>query len=563
MLDSNVSRRDVVLGGIATLAALRGGPVLAAGSGEWRLGDAHAHLFNLADLPARGFFEHGVAWNTKLSLWPLRFLWPALLDLVEYLKSHSITAEQELESFVRDSSATPNVDGATFERLAFGRIAWMSRRWRPRTLMQRHLRGSYRQLATVIGIVGTFDPPSDPEERGPILDDADIQRIRNGGSRLFKRRCPEAPHTAGPGGGTGQMIDAIINWARDMMQSRQCHLAQHRARIADTGLSPTTIVNLLVDYDSWLGDAPAPRSGHDAQVRLWERIRREYSGEVDIRTFAGFDPLRDAEERIALGDRYAAESRFARDRGHVAAGRIHGFKVYPPMGFRPLGNEPAMFEGPARARGVVRRRWQSLGLDHARLAERLDEALIRLYTYCAAHHVPILTHAYHGNEASRCAGAYASPALWIRVLEEFPELRVCIGHFTEADDFDVGMRRRERVPARVWPLRGLERLLARNRPGQSRAYVDIGDMVELLDPDRGTARAVRFFENLRRYCGDYDRNCEHFMFGSDWIMLGRAHGHEQYLSTIRAAMNAAGWPDQWHRNLLHDNLQRFLDPDRA
>ncbi|HEX8653610.1 MAG TPA: amidohydrolase family protein [Allosphingosinicella sp.] len=568
-----LSRREFIRTA-AILAAASAAPRAFAANGL-RLGDAHAHLFNLTDLPVRGYFEHVVLWNTALSAWPVRPLWPALLDLVEFLKGESITAEQELETMLRAPAEIPVIDEAEFGRLAFGRIARMRRRGRrpgggppvePLTAPQRRLRSSYALLARVIDLVGDSvgRGPEDIDD-APRLTDEDIRRIRGGGNNLFRRDCPEAPHAPGAGGGTRRLINATLVWAREMMQSRRYHLGEYRSRIQVGGVAPTTVVNLLVDYDGWLGDGPAPGSSHEAQVRLWARMREDNAGTIDIRTFAGFDPLRDAEEHFGLGSRYDAESRFARNRAHIAAGRLHGLKLYPPMGFRPLGNQAAMFAGRARALGVIRRRWHDLGLDPGELPERLDQALTRLYRYCSERDVPILTHAYHGNEASQCAGAYAAPAGWLSVLERFPDLRLCIGHFSEAGDFVDGMERRDagrRIPARVWPLHGTERLLALNGNGRSRVYVDIADMIELLHERRGLRRATAFFAQLRRYCDDYDRGCEHVMFGSDWIMLGRIRAHRSYVETIRSAMAAASWPEQWQRNLLHDNLQSFLAPRR-
>lgn len=544
-----------------------------------RLGDAHAHLFNLADLPARGFFQHAVMWNTDLDFWVLRPMWPAMLDMIAFLKTRAVTAKEELRTYRYDPDPPLTIGLDEFKTISKRRISNMARQSRiyggtykvapaaPLSVAQQHLRDSYRQLAAWFGLLGKPIWRPQPGETADcaFLKDEEIGRIRDSSLRdLIGLSCPEAPNTSSISGPMGT-VQNTFGWAHMLMQSRQYLLKAYRDRINDGPLRPTTIVNLLVDYDEWLGDSPAPGSEADAQIALWDRMRAAYSGSIDIRTFAGFDPLKDGLERRGFRAAGAPPGPTTFERHAIGwrEGRVHGFKLYPPMGFRPIGNEASMFRGKRRALQVVRARLAECGLAWDALPALLNDSLDALYGYCARHRVPILAHAMHTNDASRCSGILAAPSGWIEVLARHDRgLRICLGHFAESKDFLPAARRLHAgrpVHRRNWPFYGTDRLLRGNGERDSKVFVDLGDMIEFLDERKGLDRAAAFFTALRAYCEDNDRRCEYVMFGTDWIMLERERRSEVYVARVRAGMAAAGWSEQWQNNLLHDNLQRFLN----
>lgn len=92
----------------------------------------------------------------------------------------------------------------------------------------------------------------------------------------------------------------------------------------------------------------------------------------------------------------------------VELGGFSGVKVYPPAGFLPIGNVWRF--------GEVRGR-------------RLDAALRTLYAYCESQQVPILTHASRSNGFDDGYDDFAAPTAWANVLQEYPGLRLCFGHF--------------------------------------------------------------------------------------------------------------------------------------
>lgn len=92
----------------------------------------------------------------------------------------------------------------------------------------------------------------------------------------------------------------------------------------------------------------------------------------------------------------------------IELGGFAGVKLYPPSGFLPLGN-----------------RFRFIGA----AGERLDAAMRTLYGYCEAMQVPILTHAAFSNGFEHGYDGLAGPNGWELVLQEYPNLRVCFGHF--------------------------------------------------------------------------------------------------------------------------------------
>jgi hypothetical protein len=587
-----ISRRQLVRSSAACLL-LGSGPVWArkdAGA-PGALADAHVHLFNMADLPAAGFFRYVVLPNQFSEY---QFAWPALIDLAEFLKSLTITAAQE--------GRDPTVPGvgllpADYSRKRFSllvaqRITAMAQGRAPAMVSdggagaavtdETDLAGSYAELARRLssrkrGPAAAVDSglgasAVDPATISALVEQEDAPGFVAPGGLPLAEPCSEAP-TKGPETNFFIRMGSLLTWVRWMMQSRENHLKRYVGAISSPRRKPRLIVNLLVDYDRWLGDSPLRGSDHHRQIALWSDLTRRHAQTLDIRTFAGFDPLKDAEQFIVKGRGYEKDSDLWRYVGYFRNPRssvagtpvIHGLKLYPPMGFRPSGNVPGDFKGEARALKEVKRLWSKPPLAGHAIHEVLNKSLDRLFAACDQHGIPLLAHAYHSNEAGRCFGARAGPTGWRPVLEKHRKLRLCLGHFASAADFETAMAAREAhrpIPVNAWPLQGTEALLKLNTAECSRVFADIGYMSEFLVGTR-SARAVltkAFFCRLKEYCVEFDPGCRHIMFGSDWIMLGQEPRHDQYVETIEQGLADAGWEPDWRHNFLYGNLERFLAP---
>jgi predicted TIM-barrel fold metal-dependent hydrolase len=96
-----------------------------------------------------------------------------------------------------------------------------------------------------------------------------------------------------------------------------------------------------------------------------------------------------------------------------------GVKVYPPVGFLPLDNA---------GRGALLH-----GAGQSGLGASLDLCLRAFYSYCEAQQVPVMTHAADSSGYQPGYGQLADPSGWEAVLQEFPNLRLCLGHFGHLD----------------------------------------------------------------------------------------------------------------------------------
>jgi hypothetical protein len=66
-------------------------------------------------------------------------------------------------------------------------------------------------------------------------------------------------------------------------------------------------------------------------------------------------------------------------------------------------------------------------------------------------------------------------------------------------------------------------------------------------------------EKVATLCDKHDPDCRWFMFGTDWIMLAQLHAVDRYVPALLDAMRAVPfWTEPRRRNLLHDNLERYL-----
>jgi predicted TIM-barrel fold metal-dependent hydrolase len=247
---------------------------------------------------------------------------------------------------------------------------------------------------------------------------------------------------------------------------------------------------MLVDFQG-LDDAPTTTVIE--QLKLQERIGRLgilQHFEAQVLPFVGFDPRRLG--AVPLIQRAVA------DYGCV------GVKLYPPMGFLPIGNVTARPEGMSGE--------DALGV---------DAALAELYGWCANEQVPITAHSNPTNYASMSFINYSSPERWEQVLQRWPNLRLNLGHCGWKGD--------------GWADR-IARLMA-TYPG---LFADIGNH-ELADLPTTMKRLERLFAaEQTRTLGD------RFMFGSDWFMVASHHGFEAFLTTVRDAF-AATFPEPLDR----------------
>jgi predicted TIM-barrel fold metal-dependent hydrolase len=216
----------------------------------------------------------------------------------------------------------------------------------------------------------------------------------------------------------------------------------------------------------------------------------------------------------------------------VELGGFAGVKLYPPSGFLPIGNGARFGE---------------------RIGFKLDAALRALYAYCVAEEVPILTHAACSNGFGDGYSELASPAGWVGVLREYPELRLCFGHFGHLH----GVTEPGRPAATSWPARFLELI-----DSYPHVYADVGNSRYAYDDDY-RRQFDAFLAWALRDPGSGRRR--RIMFGSDYWMNTLGPGHPDALNRFREGIETAFGPAVRDDFLGHNALRwlGFRDEDDA
>jgi predicted TIM-barrel fold metal-dependent hydrolase len=146
-----------------------------------------------------------------------------------------------------------------------------------------------------------------------------------------------------------------------------------------------------------------------------------------------------------------------------------GVKLYPPVGFLPLGNDDP----------------------------RLDQALTRLYLWCETYGVPITVHAGPGNIFDRAFEEYAKPRNWMEVVKAHPKLRLNLGHFghqAQAKNHEY------------WIDEAVELMELPN----SQVYADVADCEIPV--------TEAYVEFLQQRLTQHEVLKERLLYGSDWFM---------------------------------------------
>lgn len=555
MREEAVGRRAVLAGGAAALTAgcvpcARLSP-LPAGDTRLAIGDAHVHLFNAADLPVTGFFKNVVIPG---DLGQVPEIGAAILDIAtRVLKFFSVTAADELHA-MRAPLDSP-IEDVTAEAFA-GRIkgfadAAIAERGFVRDSERDprvDLGDSYYALAKILAAAQHGVPPGDTAtdrarfDAVATIDLAFLASVARDGAAA----APADNLKSFAGGIDIGFVLSVIRWAFIMVQSRCSHVHRYLDDMASGTTRTMSLVNLLVDYDAWLGDAPKTGSDMGAQVRFWSHYARAAAPRVAIHTFAGYDPLAHAEALIDGRPGYWETRLGWALAGPQASQHVAGFKLYPPMGFNVAGNKPLPASG--RACDIVRARWAAAGRDIARFADGLDRALDIFFADCIAHDLPLLAHGRNSEESYPGAGQNAALHYWVdRAARIAPApgaatLRAVIAHYS---GWEYGW----------WT--GLPRLLALNAAKRSRLYVDIAYCTELL---KGEASAVALLDDIGRICATQPDGDQWVVFGSDWIMLAQQPHYKEYVARLDAAIAKSGYwntPERRQR-LLGGNLETFL-----
>ncbi|WP_230165042.1 amidohydrolase family protein [Roseomonas sp. CECT 9278] len=304
----------------------------------------------------------------------------------------------------------------------------------------------------------------------------------------------------------------------------------------------------FVDYDTWLvppEDKEYLSSPMSKQIEvanlLGKCLARSTGARIVVHPLVGFDPAR----QVRHGDALAVVRDAVAHKGAI------GVKVYPPMGFRPLGN------GDRNAGPFV----DFLETAIRNFGARLDDALLELYAYCNDEDVPIMAHCSPSQGRGPGFVQRAAPELWRPVLDRFPKLRVNLAHFGGVAG-EASPPRRGNEPEQAYEsVRRLYNLrpqwawtiatLMRDYPG--RVYSDTGYFASVLNRSDWSSIGT-----LHQIFDAIPETSRYLMYGSDWNVVAAEERIDEYSYRLRGAMAPIMQDPVGRENFAWRNAARFF-----
>lgn len=423
--------------------------------------DIHCHTFNADDLPVRGFLQRVAFHNAELGR--------DLADLADVLIQNAapgyLEEKRHLDALLTDAGA----------RAGLGAESLMSG--------------------------GSVD--------FEMMVEADFSRLAASEPALLRRISGEMPSRVGASGDTGEGAvepDFGAEGPADWLGSAKRAIGFVRlfgmrridvtARMVRLFGEVDLFTPMLVDLGMGLHDEGGTTMPQ--QVELQEKISRlsmlgmlPGTREARIHPLVGFDPRREMLAR-RTGD---VQTSLQLLETAVERYGFVGVKLYPPMGWRPLGNE----------------RTRDMTADEARKVEGI---LHEFYEWCEDEDVPITAHCNTSNGAHSDYMRFSDPQSWGRVLAAYPRLHLNLGHFggTSSAGDPAG-----------WP-HAIARLATEHG---GHLYADVGNH-RLDDGARASAylQALHDLFKEPETAGMRDR----LMYGSDWFMLAALPAYEEFFT---------------------------------
>lgn len=496
--------------------------------------DVHAHVFNASDLPVEKFLKIVI-----LDLYPQpgvqRLLNNKDRDIVDWLL--------ELFLFILGENRAPTAR-EEIEVLS-GRAAALPRAKELDTAAQTTIKRTGEFLKGLAQPEGMTFRQHRPTEPGAILLRDAIVRAANGEIRSLRSMSAEDfEGVAERAYNSGADVGLYLRWFTLFTVYRHVLVDRLAADHERQGYKPLMLSPATIDYSRWLEEDV--RSPLPDQVLVMDLIARRPAGPA-VHPYVAFDPLREVYFRH--GKDQISPLQIARqalvDHGFI------GVKLYPPMGFEPLGNSNAW---PDYFRFIER----DLG-GATRLGDELDAALHDLYDLCMEMQAPVLAHAADSNGAGPTFADRADPAFWLPVFVKYPNLRVCLAHFGRFTYRSKAAPPNAPAPSPAAPEASWEWTVGtyiREHPGAP-VFADLAFFSEILAADANQRRQLA--GTFQLFAQRFDPGLEHLMFGTDWIMTGVVPGDTNYTQTVTQFLKEdCGFNDDAMKRILTGNAMRFL-----
>lgn len=445
--------------------------------------DIHTHIFNASDLQVERFLVRAIAPGLPLPLRPvIRLLAPILQKAGWASAPDGDTELAKLNEFELESKVGTAAGTKVLERDRQDGLSRFSEAMgqQLRTTEGQHFLEAYRihQGTFLARTPGLSRSQKKTARRFALLELGRPQHLLE--QIEIERQIPGLP--------------PIFNFVSRFFQYRYVNAAYLLATAGckneltssgDAGVFSC----LMVDFDYPLGAArnPPPTS-LDKQIEVLGRIAVISKGR--ILPFVSFDPWRFV---------YEGESALTRVINAVQTQGAVGVKLYPSMGFAPLGNAEVSPEP----------NWPLN--DFPDFGKRLDKAERALLAWCVSEDVPVLAHSNPSNGAHPSFLNLGKPENWREALKAYPGLRICFGHFGGPCLLASPKNCKK---SSGWPARFLQTF---SSSGAQNAFGDWSYFSDVLGEHARellTARARAFYKSG----GEVARN--RILYGSDWFWVG-------------------------------------------
>jgi predicted TIM-barrel fold metal-dependent hydrolase len=449
--------------------------------------DVHCHVFNARDVPVRRFVE-----LVYLEKYPGGWLLDPIIDFIELImRSGAPTTRQE-------------IDELTQANLVLNRLKPRGTRSNNVRVVSHALKQMWvRSPRDRVWVRRHFAPPLRRKFKGKrklVLMPSDFRQ-----TALYLMGLSDI----------GTWIDFALIYTRWRWE-----ITQELASLSATQAHDVFLYTpAILDIGTPLGEGDT--SPIDEQAAVMSLISQIKGTNYAVHPFVAFDPFRAIDDPNAIEDVKNA----VLDQGAI------GVKVYPPMGFKPLGNR-----GP--------------------LGGMLDAQMRKLLLFCITEDVPILAHCSFSQFVRPAEGACAAPEAWRTLLETTPyqTIRLDLGHCGGPWDFDANPQTKT-----IWTKTVIEMLGVADSKYPN-LYADVSDdswIIESTSNDRDKDREL--MRLLRGFLQTNPAARTRLLYGSDWSLLAREADADLYYTSMKSRFcSYLNFSSAEIRGYLGGNAVRFL-----
>ncbi|WP_154660880.1 amidohydrolase family protein [Microvirga lotononidis] len=295
-------------------------------------------------------------------------------------------------------------------------------------------------------------------------------------------------------GSARQEIDAALAFVLQQFQYRYVNVLEYLSRYSSgSSRKIDLIICHQLDFDWSLAHGQPTKTSIQDQINVMEQISILTGGRVHC--FAPFDPMR----QVAYDLQLIQESPLALVQRAISSQGFIGVKMYPPMGFAPMGNSSLSWSR-------WREPWIAPALQRPDIGVLLDRALLQLYSWCIANNVPIMAHTSKSNSPSSDFEKLTKASYWQSVPAG---LSVTFGHFGNTE---VGLQ------SNLDRAKQYMKLMQPMGNHGANFYADSAYFTHAITNPSNLKSALRTLFKTMQGPGSVPLS-ERLMYGSDWEML--------------------------------------------